>query len=200
PISSDHEKVLALAKACCLGGTDCLQLRAKEIQARPLLELAKRFVSICNSHNVISIINDRIDIAVLSQADGVHLGQTDISIQDARKLSTAPMICGISTHSPQELKAAIAQAPDYIALGPAFPTKTKPHLEIAGCDYIRKAIKTLESTGIPHVAIGGIDATNLDRILAADATSIAICSAVSKPKDPENACRQMKATILSFKQ
>ena len=198
--NSDHEKVLALAKACCLGTADCLQLRAKGIQDRSLLELAKQFVSTCRSHNVLSIINDRIDIAVLSQADGVHLGQTDISIADARKLSLTPMICGISTHSPRQLKAAIAQAPDYIALGPAFPTNTKPLIDIAGCDYICKAIKTLKSAGIPHVAIGGIDETNIDRILAAGAASIALCSAVSHAKNPENACTRIKATILSVEQ
>jgi len=197
---SDHDRILALAKDCCLGGADCLQLRAKGIPDRPLLERAKQFVRICRSNNVISIINDRIDIAILSHADGVHLGQTDISIADARKLSPTPMICGISTHSPPQLKAAIAQAPDYIALGPAFPTKTKPNLDIAGCDYIRKAVKTLKSTGIPHVAIGGIDETNIEQILAAGPTSLAVCSAISREKDPEKACRQIKAEILSFEQ
>lgn len=195
---SDHQQLLALTEACCLGGADCLQLRAKGIEGHPLLELAKSFVNTCRSHNVISIINDRVDIAVLSDADGVHLGQTDIPINDARKLSSRPMIFGVSTHSTPELKTAIDEGADYIALGPAFATKTKPHLDIAGCEYITKALKVLDSVGIPHVAIGGVDQTNLDQILAAGATSIAVCSAVSLAKDPQKACTQLKASILSF--
>ena len=195
---SDKEEVLALTRACCSGGADCLQLRAKGLQGRPLLELAAGFVRICRDHNVLSIINDRVDIAVLTNADGVHLGQTDIPINDARRLSPKPMIFGVSTHSTNELKAAIDEDADYIALGPAFATRTKPHLNIAGCDYIRKALKILDGTDIPHVAIGGIDATNLDQVLAAGAVSIAVCSVVSLAKDPQKACTQLKASISSF--
>ena len=161
--------------------------------------MAKEFVEICKSENVISIINDRVDIAVASGADGVHLGQNDISIAQTRKLQLRPMIIGISTHSADELKSAIQQMPTYVALGPAFGTSTKPDLKVTGIDYIKQANRILADTGIASVAIGGINLENIESVLAAGANSIAICSAITNSPDPKGICGQTKGEIADFK-
>ena len=163
-----------------------------------LLVLAKEFVEICHRKNVISIINDRADIAIAAGADGVHLGQNDISIGQARKLQLRPMIVGISTHSTDELKSAVQQMPTYIALGPAFGTSTKPDLKIAGIDYIIQANQILFGTAIASVAIGGINLENIDSVLKAGAKSIAICDWITNSPDPGGTCRQIKERIADF--
>ena len=198
-ITSDlPAEVVRLTTACCRGQADCIQFRSKNLPDDQLLALAKEFVEICKSENVVSIINDRADIAIAAGADGVHLGQNDISITQAQKLQLRPMIIGISTHSTDELKSAIEKLPTYAALGPAFSTSTKPDLEIAGIDYIKQASRILADTGIASVAIGGIDLENIDSVLAAGAKSVAICDWITNSPDPEGICRQIKGKIANF--
>jgi thiamine-phosphate pyrophosphorylase len=195
---SDEAKVLDMVEACCCGGADCVQLRAKGLEDSRLLSLSRRFVQQCRRHGVVSIINDRVDIAVLSGADGVHLGQGDIAAGEGRKLCSRPMIFGVSTHSESQLKAAIEAGADYVGLGPVFATKTKSRLDVAGCDYVRDGVKILAGTGVGHVAIGGIDSDNVEEVLAAGANAVAVCSAVCGSADPSRVCRQLKEKILPF--
>ncbi|MFH1231190.1 MAG: thiamine phosphate synthase, partial [Planctomycetota bacterium] len=112
--------------------------------------------------NVIFIINNRIDIALLSQADGVHLGETDISIRDARRLLGADKIIGATSHSIKEALDAEKNGADYISVGPFFPSPTKPLLKPRGFDYIKDVAKKIH---IPYIAIGGINKTNLPVLL-----------------------------------
>jgi len=192
-------EVIFLAHKCVAGGADCIQLRAKAIEDDRLLAIAIEFVKICKDAGVLGIINDRIDIAVVAGADGVHLGQNDLPIQYARKLQLAPMIIGKSTHSLKQLRAACEQLPTYIGLGPVFATETKPTAPPVGIDYIRRATEILADTGICNVAIGGINLDNVEKVLSAGATSIAVCSAVTKADDPTVACRALKDKISVFK-
>ncbi|MHC4215197.1 MAG: thiamine phosphate synthase [Planctomycetota bacterium] len=135
--------VLSLTAQCITGGADCIQLRAKDIEDDNLLALAVSFVELCRDANVVSIINDRVDIAVASRADGVHLGQNDLPVAAVRKLQSSPLVVGLSTHSLKELNAAIEQQPTYVGLGSVFETSTKPGLEQSGLEYVTEAVSVL---------------------------------------------------------
>jgi thiamine-phosphate pyrophosphorylase len=196
--SSLPADVLSLTHRCIAGGADCIQLRAKGIDDSELFALASEFVRICKDADVLSIINDRVDIAVAAGADGVHLGQDDLPIDQARKLQLTPLIIGRSTHSIEQLRAACDELVTYVSLGPVFSTPTKPGLEPVGLDYVTQAIEILKDSGIGHVAIGGITLDNIDKILSADAKAIAVCSAVTESADPTVACRALKQKIPTF--
>lgn len=191
--------VISLTSKCAAGGADCIQLRAKAIEDDKLLAIAVEFVQICKDAGVISIINDRVDVAVASGADGVHLGQNDLPIEQARKIQLAPLIIGKSTHSPKQLRAACEELPTYVALGPVFATETKPAAGAVGLDYVRKATGILAGTGIGNVAIGGITLDNVEDVLRAGAKAIVVCAAVTKVSDPTAACRVLKEKITGFK-
>jgi thiamine-phosphate pyrophosphorylase len=190
--------VISLACKCAAGGADCIQLRAKAIDDDKLFAVAVDFVRICKDFGVLSVINDRVDIAVASSADGVHLGQNDLPLDCARKLQLAPLIIGKSTHSLKQLHAACEERPTYAALGPVFATETKPTAEAVGLDYVRQATERLDDTGICNVAIGGITLDNVEDVLRAGAKAIAVCAAVTKASDPARACRALKEKIAAF--
>lgn len=189
---------LALTQRCVAGGADCIQLRAKNIDDAKLFAVAAEFVKVCKAANVLSIINDRADIAVAAGADGVHLGQDDLSVEQVRKLQLAPLIIGRSTHSLEQLDSACGECPTYVSLGPVFSTVTKPAVEAVGLDYVRQATKQLANTGIANVAIGGITVDNVEEVLEAGAGSIAVCSAVTQAKDPMAACKMLKKKIAAI--
>ena len=191
-------KLLDLASACAHGGADCIQLRPKGLTDNRIFALAASLSTICSENRIISIINDRTDIAIAAGADGVHLGQTDLPINQARKLQTKPMIFGLSTHSTDQLNNAIEKNADYIALGPVFPTQTKPNQPTAGLQYITAATRTLKNTGIANLAIGGITLENLDSVMKTGIRTIAVCSAVTNAKNPKAQCQRFKDIILSF--
>jgi thiamine-phosphate pyrophosphorylase len=190
--------VLSLTRQCVTGGADCIQLRAKEIEDDKLFALASEFVEVCRDAGVLSIINDRVDIAVAAGADGVHLGQDDIPVEQARKLQLAPLIIGRSTHSIEQLRAACEELPAYVSLGPVFATATKPEAKPVGLDYVKQGVEVLDGTGIKHVAIGGITLDNVENVLKAGAETIAVCSAVTEAGDPAAACRGLKEKIAGF--
>ena len=196
--SSLPAEVITMTGKCVAGGADCLQLRAKNIDDDTLFALAAVFVKICKDAGIVSIINDRTDIAVAAGADGVHLGQNDLPVGRARELGTVPLIVGKSTHAFEELRAACQERPTYAALGPVFKTTTKPDVPAVGLDYVRQAVHMLSQEGLGHVAIGGITADNINRVLEAGATSIAVCSAVTRAGDPTVACRMLKEKISAF--
>jgi thiamine-phosphate pyrophosphorylase len=145
-----------------------------------------------------SIINDRVDIAAAAGADGVHLGQDDLPVEQARKLQLAPLIIGKSTHSIEQLQQACRQNPAYVSLGPIFATATKPTAEVVGIDYVKQAAKVLSETGIRGVAIGGITEDNVDEVLSTGIKTVAVCSAVTCSPDPEKVCRKLKEKIEDF--
>jgi thiamine-phosphate pyrophosphorylase len=194
---TSDERILDLARICAASGADCIQLRGKGITDRRALHLATEIAAICRRANVVSIINDRADLAVCSKADGVHLGQDDIDIAEARGLALSPLITGRSTHSIDQLNAAIAERPDYVALGPVFATSTKPSAEVVGLEYVKEALDILSQTDIPHVAIGGINLENLSEVLAAGVRTIAVSSAVMDSADPAGTCKAMKDMLQS---
>ncbi|UCF00026.1 MAG: thiamine phosphate synthase [Planctomycetota bacterium] len=189
--------VLSLTHRCIAGGADCIQLRSKSIDDAQLFALAAEFVKICNDADVLSIINDRVDIAVAADADGVHLGQNDLPVEYTRKLQLTPLILGKSTHSVEQLRAACDELPTYVSLGPVFSTPTKPQAKPVGLDYVTQAVAILKDTGIAHVAIGGITLDNINKVLSAGAKAIAVCSAVTESADPTAACQALKQKVLA---
>ena len=192
--------VISLTHRCVAGGADCIQLRAKDINDDKLLAVAVEFVHICIAGGALGMINDRVDVAVGAGADGVHLGQNDLPVEQARRLQLTPLIVGKSTHSSKELRKSCDECPTYVSLGPVFPTPTKPSMKPVGLDYVKQGIETLAGSGIGHVAIGGISVDNVEEVLQAGATSIAVCSAVMEAKDPTAACRALKEKITAFKE
>jgi thiamine-phosphate pyrophosphorylase len=191
-------EVFSLTRYCIAGMADCIQLRAKDIDDDAFFALAGEFVSLCKKANVISIINDRVDIAVACNADGVHLGQNDLPIEQAKKLELTPLIIGKSTHSLDQLRDACKEYPTYVALGPVFATSTKPNVPAAGLDYVKNALEILADTGICHVAVGGINLSNIEQVLKSGAVTIAVCSAVTGSDDPTVSCRALKEKIIKW--
>ena len=190
--------VINLAHRCVLGGADCIQLRAKDIDDDKLFALAVEFVKICKAAKVLSIINDRVDIAVAAGADGVHLGQDDLPVGQARRLELTPLIIGRSSHSLEQLHSACGEGVTYVSLGPVYPTPTKPNVKPVELDYIGQAKEVLAETGIASVAIGGITLDNVDEVLKAGAGAVAVCSAVTEAVDPAAVCRAFKQKIADF--
>ncbi len=188
-------KILSLASRCAAGGADCIQLRAKDMPDERLFAVAVEFVDICRDFGALSIINDRVDIACAAGADGVHLGQGDLPVEQARRLQLSPLIIGKSTHDQNELERAVDSLPSYVSLGPAFPTTTKPKIEIAGLDYIQHGLERLAETGVSHVAIGGITHENVEQVLRAGAQRVAVGADVTEAPNPGDACRRLKDKI-----
>lgn len=198
-ITSDlPAEVVYLAGKCAAGGADCIQLRAKTIEDDTFFALAAEFVKICKDAGIVSIINDRTDIAIAAGADGVHLGQNDLPVAQARRLELTPLIIGKSTHSTEQLRAACDEQPTYVGLGPVYTTATKPGAPAVGLDYVRQSVQMLSNEGIGHVAIGGITSVNIEKVLEAGAACIAVCSAVTHARDPSAACHELKRKILAF--
>jgi len=192
-------EILSLTSQCATSGADCIQLRAKQMQNDDLYATAVEFVKICRDNGVFSIINDRLDIAIASDADGIHFGQNDLPLECARQLEQKPMIIGKSTHSMEQLKSACLEQPTYVGLGPVYATTTKPTADPVGLKYVNEATSFLANEPVGHVAIGGINLENLDQVLNAGANCIAVCNAVTKAKDPSQACKVLKDRIVAFK-
>jgi len=170
-----------------------IQLRDKVSDKADLLNYAfKLKKSLGSSSKALFIINDYLDLAIASQADGVHLGQGDLSLSKARKLLGKDKIIGVSCHSlAQALKAQKGGA-DYIGIGPIYSTATKPEYKAIGLEVLRKLKGKIK---IPYYAIGGIDKTKIARIVEAGATRIAVCRAILKADNPDRAANQLFTEI-----
>jgi len=180
------------ARAVIEGGADCIQIREKEMSDRQIVLLAQRLKEITAPAGVLLIINDRPDIAAVVGADGVHLGQDDLSVRSARSLLPAGMIIGQSTHNIVQARTAVEDGADYIAVGPIFPTKTKDAGSAVGVDFLKQVACEIP---LPHVAIGGITADNVDQVVSAEGRCVGVCSAVISADDPAAVARLIKKKI-----
>jgi thiamine-phosphate pyrophosphorylase len=163
-----------LARAYLSGGARLLQLRAKALDGGPFLDLASSIVEAAHRAGAQVIINDRADIAVLSGADGVHVGQDDLSPADVRRIA-GDTIVGLSTHTPDQIAHALTAPISYLAIGPVFSTATKATgYEGIGLDAVRDASRRAGAAGLPVVAIGGITLDTAAAVIAAGARSVAI--------------------------
>lgn len=163
------------------GGAGMIQLRAKGMSAKKMLEAARGLRRACARGSVTLIINDRVDIALSCGADGVHLGQDDLPVGEARKLLGAGAIIGLSTHNASEAAQASVLGADYVSFGPVFATKTKKDAQSPkGIEGIREA---RSATTLPIVAIGGITEATLPAVLEAGADAAAVVSDILLAQD-----------------
>jgi thiamine-phosphate pyrophosphorylase len=183
---------LETAQLAIEGGADCLQLREKNLDGSEFLRRALLFTELCRKHNIISIINDRPDIALLSGADGVHVGQQDLPAPEVRKLIGAGRILGVSTHNLAQAKQAILDGADYIGVGPLFKSPTKPRDFVAGPEFARQVAQHIK---ISAVAIAGITETNVDEVLSTGLSAIAVTAAVTSADDPRAAAARLKSKL-----
>ena len=182
----------ALAQAAIQGGADVLQLRDKSASGETLLQEARRLLPLARAAGVALIVNDRPDNALAAGADGVHLGQDDAPVAEARALLGPHRLIGKSTHSLEQALAADREPVDYLGLGPIFPTPTKPDYGSVGLDLIRQTQTRLTH---PVVCIGGIETANLDSVLAAGGLRVAVVRAVCAAADPEASARRLKTRL-----
>lgn len=175
------------------GGARILQVRMKPADAADIVRVARMARGVCDGAGAAFVVNDRIDIALAVGADGVHLGQTDISIADARALVGDRLALGISTHDLDQVTRAVRQRPAYIAYGPIFATTTKHNPDpVQGLAALRAAVQA--AGDIPVVAIGGITPAQADAIYATGAAAICAISAVNQAPDVAAAARALAAT------
>jgi thiamine-phosphate pyrophosphorylase len=178
----------ALADAYLEGGARFLQLRAKDTPGGILLETATAVVELARTAGALVVVNDRADIARLSGADGVHVGQEDIAPADARRILGREAVVGVSTHNIEQLDRALAARPGrptYVAIGPVFGTATKAtgYADV-GLDMVRRAARRTREAAIPLVAIGGITLDTAADVITAGAASVAVISDLLATGDP----------------
>jgi thiamine-phosphate pyrophosphorylase len=167
---------LEVARAFLEAGVRLLQVRAKDLEAGPLLALTRAVVSEAAGRAAV-VVNDRADVATLAGAAGVHVGQDDLTVPDARRVVGPAAIVGLSTHSVAQAAAALAQPLSYLAIGPVYPTGSKTTGYAAlGLDVVREVAALTRPRGLPLVAIGGITLERAPLVLAAGASSVCVIS------------------------
>ncbi len=174
------------------GGVQIIQLREKNSDAKRIIELGKKIRELCSIYNALLIINDRIDIAQIVHADGVHLGQDDIDIKSAREILGENMIIGISTHAPEQAKKAAEEGADYIGVGPIYTTPTKQGVKAVGLEYLKWVS---ENITIPYFAIGGINLLNCSDVISSGANRIAVVRAIMNSESPKDSAKKFLEKI-----
>ncbi len=171
----------SILEQCIPAGVKMVQLREKNISAREYLKLAERIKKVCKKLGAVFIVNDRVDIAFACDADGVHLGQDDLPVEYARKILGENKIIGISAGNDRELEYALKQDVDYISPGAVFGSKTKKDAgSPVGIEFVKKV---LSATDKPVIPIGGINLTNIDKLVSIGIDKVAVISAILKEKD-----------------
>lgn len=174
------------------GRVRILQLRAKKSSARGLIKASKELRDVTLAHGALFIVNDRVDIALMSEADGVHLGQNDIPVKEARKLLGMDKIIGLSTHNIEEALEAERLGADYISFGPIFETQTKKDARAAsGTDGLSKVSGALKDRSLPIVAIGGITRANAKEVVASGASTVALISEILRAEDTQQTIKEL---------
>jgi thiamine-phosphate pyrophosphorylase len=182
-----------LTKMAIAGGADTIQFRQKNGSTRELIEIARGMKELCAGAGLTFIVNDRIDIAIAADADGVHLGQDDFPIPLARKLMGDDKIIGGSAGDIKEALKCIEEGVDYIGFGPVYPTLSKD--DAGPATGIEAMMSLLKVVTIPVIAIGGVNSGNIPAIISAGAHGIAVISAVCYSDDPEKASRILKEAL-----
>lgn len=174
------------------GGVDIVQLRQKGLEAKEELSYLEIIAEACSRHGALLAVNDRADIALAAGADVLHLGQDDLPVSWARRIVGDDVVIGRSTHSPdQAAAAAIEPGVDYFCTGPCWTTPTKPGRPAAGLDLVRWTSKHNDHAR-PWFAIGGIDMSRVDDVIAAGATRVVVVRAITEADDPANAARALR--------
>src|SRR4051794_4618412 len=182
-----------LLDAALGGGADVLQLRDHDASDDELMAAGERFRDACDRHDALLVVNDRPELALQCGADGVHVGQDDLPVDAVRRLVGDDLIVGLSTHSPEQFDAGLATRADYLSVGPIWETPTKAGRPAAGLDYVRYA--AAHAGDRPWFAIGGIDADNLDEVIAAGATRAVVVRAIRDADDPRAVAQRLRSAL-----
>src|SRR4051794_194661 len=180
----------ALVAAALRGGVDVVQLRDKAAEDDELLAAAAEMRALCHGYGALFIVNDRPDLAAAAGADGVHVGQDDVPVAEARGVVGSERLVGLSTHTPAQVDAATGV--DYIGVGPVAATPTKPGRPAVGLALVRHAAA---HAAVPFFAIGGIDPPLARAAAGAGATRVAVVRAITEAADPEAAARELRAAL-----
>ncbi|AMW31825.1 MULTISPECIES: thiamine phosphate synthase [Arthrospira] len=180
-VTSPSERLMSVVEAALQGGLKVVQYRDKDTDDHQRWKNARQLCQLCHRYNALFLVNDRVDIAIAVNADGVHLGQQDLPIAVAKQLLGPQKIVGKSTTNPEEMKLAIAEGADYIGVGPVYATPTKPDKQAAGLEYVRHATR---HASVPWFAIGGINMNNFDDVLMAGATRVAVVRSLMQAEQP----------------
>lgn len=187
-ITSPSQNLFEVVENALRGGVRLVQYREKTADDTVRLAQARKIRQLCKDYGSLFIMNDRLDLALALDADGVHLGQADAPIAVARELLGADRIIGRSTNNPGHLEQAIAEGADYVGVGPVYETPTKPGRPAAGLDYVRHAAKHCP---IPWYAIGGVDTQNLPDVQAAGAKRVAVVRAIMQAENPAHTTQHL---------
>jgi thiamine-phosphate pyrophosphorylase len=178
--------------AALRGGVDLVQLRMKAAAEPEIVATARRFAVVCQAHGVPLILNDRPELVVPAGADGVHVGQDDMPVAQARAVIGPARLVGLSTHTPAQIDAAAGVDVDYIGVGPVHATPTKPGRAAVGTELVTHAARAAQ---VPFFAIGGIDRQNVAAVIGAGARAIAVVRAITESRDPERAAAELRAAM-----
>lgn len=184
-----------LLEAVLGGGCRLVQLREKSLPMVELLPLARALRARCREAGALFIVNDRADLALAVDADGLHVGQDDLPAAAARRLLPPPMRLGVSTHDPDQARRALADGADYVAVGSMFPTATKTGFQLVGPELLRRVRGHIP---VPLVAIGGITEANVGQVMEAGADAVAVISAVCAAADPREATARFLSRIAAL--
>jgi thiamine-phosphate pyrophosphorylase len=194
-VTSPSENLVAIVEAALKGGLTLVQYRDKNTDDLIRFENAQKLCQLCHDYGALFLINDRVDLALAVNADGIHLGQQDLPIAIARQILGPNRIIGRSTTNLQEMAKAIAEGADYIGVGPVYETPTKVGKAAAGLDYVGYAA---ENSTVPWFAIGGIDQTNLGDVLKAGAKQVAVVREIMQSPDPTKATQDLLAQLQTL--
>jgi thiamine-phosphate pyrophosphorylase len=170
------------------GGAGMVQLREKGLSDRALLERARQVRRWAREAGALFVVNDRADVARLAEADGVHLGQDDLPVREARRVVGPDALVGVSTHNIEQVRQAVRDGASYLGVGPTFPSKTKAFTGLAGLEFVRAA--TAETT-LPAFVIGGVNAETVGAAAAAGAKRVAVSHAIAEAADPRAAAAEL---------
>ncbi|MAV38002.1 MAG: thiamine phosphate synthase [Planctomycetaceae bacterium] len=184
----DVDSMVRLAQSLIEAGVHALQLRDKSLTDRQLVDAARKLRRVTADRETLFVVNDRPDVAVLSGADAVHIGQEELTVKDARAIVGPEMLIGVSTHSLQQARQAVISGANYLGCGPTFPSTTKQFTTFAGLEFLTAVAGEI---GLPAFAIGGIGPDNLSEVLATGVRRIAVGAAVTEAAQPEQAVRRL---------
>lgn len=169
-------------------GVTCVQLREKNLDEASFIEEAKKISVLCRQYNTPFIVNDNVNVAIASNADGIHIGQDDMGLKDVRKIVGENMIIGISAHTVEEAKFAQENGADYIGIGAVFETSTKNDVDVIPYEKVKSICDAVD---IPKVAIGGINAENILKLKGSGIDGVAVVSAIFGAKDIGKATKEL---------
>jgi len=195
--AAGERDLVPLLDAVLAGGCRVVQLREKIMPLSDLYPVALALRRRCREAGCLFIVNDRVDLALAVEADGVHVGQDDLPAREARRLLRPGMILGVSTHDESQARRARDDGADYVAVGSMFPTGSKTGFQLVGPDLLRRVRPEIR---VPLVAIGGITVDNVAEVIRAGADAVAVISAVCASPDPAAAARRFLETIRAARE